>query len=103
MTIDRINTDGNYEPGNCRWASRTTQSRNRRFVKEAASRYEAIIAARESGRSLKDVATEFGLSVSRVCEIARQKTTYLDTVHRHYSEQGVILTNPEDLKNRRAA
>lgn len=33
----------------------------------------------------------------------RQKTNYLDTVHRHYSELGIILTNPEDLKNRRAA
>jgi hypothetical protein len=29
-TLDRIDTNGNYEPKNCRWANATTQSRNSR-------------------------------------------------------------------------
>jgi hypothetical protein len=28
MTLDRINVEGNYEPGNCRWATKSEQRKN---------------------------------------------------------------------------
>lgn len=41
-TIDRINCAGNYEPGNCRWATKTEQSRNRSALSTNTSGHKNV-------------------------------------------------------------
>jgi len=48
MTIERIDNDGDYNPGNCKWATRLDQANNKRNNRVADTSHGRMTAAQIS-------------------------------------------------------
>jgi len=59
-----------------------------------AREYDAVVKPLPYDAKLRLMQEPFDFGVTRRMT-ARQKKTYLDMIHRHFSEQGVALTDPD--------
>lgn len=66
-TLDRIDSNGSYEPANCRWATRTTQGRNRRNNK--------LMTVGQTTLCLSEWAEKTGIGYSTIKERLRRNWT----------------------------
>lgn len=75
LTIDRIENDGNYEPGNCRWVEKSVQSRNTRRNRWVLLNGQEMV--------VKDAAALLGVSDSAIINIVKRRgLTYQEAIDR---------------------
>lgn len=74
LTLERLDNNKGYEPGNCVWATKEQQARNRRCNKATPDIVRQIRARDAAGEPRKALAAEYGMALSNVQAIVSRQT-----------------------------
>ena len=70
-SINRIDVNGNYEPGNCEWSNRQEQGQNRTTTKLTKEKVKEIKILISEGNTNKSIAEIYGVSMQTICDIKK--------------------------------
>lgn len=74
LTLERVNNDGNYEPGNCKWGTWCEQAHN---TSKTKLNWDMVREIRTSREPRKSIAERLGISVASI-EAVRANRQWVD-------------------------
>jgi hypothetical protein len=71
LTLDRIRSDGNYDPSNCQWISMAENLRKRSGVTMTMAKAREVRERKAKGERVKDLASEYRVMENQIYRIVR--------------------------------